>query len=155
MKIVFLAVGKPHDVFVKSGVDDYTRRIGKYFPVLWQLLPAAKGNLPEAAQKAREGEAILSVLNGGDLLVALDERGRSFASESLSGFVQECANNSAKRLVFAVGGAYGLSDAVLQKAARTWSLSALTFPHQLVRLILAEQIYRACTILRNEKYHHG
>ena len=86
--------------------------------------------------------------------MVLDERGKQFSSEGLARFLQARSNESIKNVVFLVGGAFGLDDQVLARAKFIWSLSELTFPHQLVRLILAEQIYRACTILRNEKYHH-
>ena len=89
-----------------------------------------------------------------DYLVALDERGKQFDSVQLSQFLQIRGNESTKKLVFLIGGAYGIDEAILKRANQKWSLSLLTFPHQLVRLILAEQVYRACTILRNEKYHH-
>lgn len=90
-----------------------------------------------------------------DYLVALDEKGKQFNSQQLAVFIQTRANDSIKRLVFSIGGAFGLDIQVLQRANFSWSLSLLTFPHQMVRLILAEQVYRACTIIRNEKYHHG
>ncbi|HMP88156.1 MAG TPA: 23S rRNA (pseudouridine(1915)-N(3))-methyltransferase RlmH, partial [Lacibacter sp.] len=85
---------------------------------------------------------------------ALDERGKHISSEELAGFINQRSNESCKNIVFLIGGAYGLDPTVLERARFTWSLSRLVFPHQLVRLILAEQVYRACTILRNEKYHH-
>ena len=88
------------------------------------------------------------------MMVALDEHGKEFSSEGLSDFLQERASASTKNIVFIIGGAFGLDETVLRTAKLKWSLSQLTFPHQLVRLILAEQIYRACTILKNEKYHH-
>lgn len=89
-----------------------------------------------------------------DYLVALDERGKQLSSKKLADFIQARANESTRKIVFLIGGAYGLDEAVLKRANYKWSLSELTFPHQLVRLILAEQIYRACSIIRNEKYHH-
>jgi 23S rRNA (pseudouridine1915-N3)-methyltransferase len=105
--------------------------------------------------KKKEAGLILSQLNKDDYLVALDERGKQFSSEGLAQFIQVRANSSHKNLIFLIGGAYGLDSTVLTRADHRWSLSQLTLPHQLVRLLLAEQIYRACTILRNEKYHHG
>jgi 23S rRNA (pseudouridine1915-N3)-methyltransferase len=156
MKLVFLTVGKAHEAFVKEGIEIYTKRISNYFPVSWTIIPPGKATqLAEAEQKKVEGNAIRQLLKEGDYLVALDERGTTFTSETLSRFIQQRATESVKRLVFLIGGAYGLDKTVLEKAQFKWSLSLLTFPHQLVRLILAEQIYRACTILRNEKYHHG
>jgi 23S rRNA (pseudouridine1915-N3)-methyltransferase len=98
---------------------------------------------------------ILEWLQPDDYLIALDERGKQTSSEELAAFIQQRANESRKRLIFLIGGAYGLDDVVLKRADFKWSLSKLVFPHQLVRLILAEQLYRACTILRGEKYHHS
>lgn len=110
--------------------------------------------LSEMDLKKKEGETILKFLEKGDYLVALDERGRQMSSEGLAEFIGKRSNESVKNLVFLIGGAFGLDEAVLQRADYRWSLSPLVFPHQLVRLILAEQVYRACSILRNEKYHH-
>lgn len=152
MKISLWSVGKGHESYVKGGIEDFTQRIGRYYPVEWQLIASPKNATSDL--KRKEGELILNMLQKEDYLVALDERGKQFSSEGLAAFVQTRANESCKRLVFLVGGAYGLDEAVLKRAGHTWSLSQLVFPHQLVRLILSEQIYRACTILRNEKYHH-
>jgi len=104
--------------------------------------------------KKKEGEMILDWLTKDDYLIALDEIGKEMNSEKLAQFIQARANESVKTLVFLVGGAFGLDEAVLKRANYQWSLSKLTFPHQLARLILAEQVYRACSIIRNEKYHH-
>lgn len=156
MKISFWSIGKPHEGYVKEGVDDFTKRVSKYFPVQWQILapPKNTGQRSEAEAKKKEGETVLHLLKEGDYLIALDEKGKEFTSEGLANFIQQRANESARQLVFLIGGAYGLDEKVLQAARLKWSLSQLTFPHQLVRLILAEQVYRACTILQNEKYHH-
>jgi 23S rRNA (pseudouridine1915-N3)-methyltransferase len=110
--------------------------------------------LGEPDLKRTEGRIVLDWLQKDDYLVALDEHGKEMTSDKLASFIQTRANESAKRVVFLIGGAYGLDAEVLKRADHSWSLSLLTFPHQLVRLILAEQIYRACTIIRNEKYHH-
>lgn len=90
-----------------------------------------------------------------DYLIALDENGSAWSSPQLANFIQGKANEGKRNLIFLIGGAYGIDEAVMQRANEKWSLSKLVFPHQLVRLILAEQIYRACTIIRNEKYHHA
>ena len=141
---------------VKEGIAEFTRRISKYFPVEWTIIPVPKnaGMLSEMDLKKKEGEIILQWLKQDDYLVALDERGKGFTSEGLANFIQQRATESTKNIVFLIGGAFGLDDQVLKRANYKWSLSSLTFPHQLVRLLLSEQIYRACTILRNEKYHH-
>jgi 23S rRNA (pseudouridine1915-N3)-methyltransferase len=156
MKIQFWSIGKNNESYVKEGIDDFTQRISKYFPVEWNIIPVPKnaGMMSEMDLKKKEGDTILAWLKKDDYLVALDERGKQMNSEKLAEFIQARANESFKTLVFVIGGAFGLDGAVLKKANYTWSLSSLTFPHQLVRLILAEQVYRACTIIRNEKYHH-
>lgn len=157
MKIIFWSVGKAHDSYVKEGIQIFTRRISHYFPVEWKLFPTAKNaeNLsPEEIKKA-EGISILNVLQNNDVLVALDENGKQWDSVELANFIQQKANESSRNLIFLIGGAYGLDENVLKKCHFKWRLSKLVFPHQLVRLILAEQIYRACTILKNEKYHHS
>jgi len=110
--------------------------------------------MSEVDLKKKEGEMILQWLDKDDYLVVLDERGKQLTSEGLADFIQARANESTKKIVFLVGGAFGVDDMVLKRANFKWSLSQLVFPHQLVRLILAEQVYRACTILKNDKYHH-
>ena len=110
--------------------------------------------MSEMDLKKKEGEIILAWLKKDDFMVALDEHAKELTSEKLAEFIQARANESIKALVFVVGGAFGLNETVLRKANYKLSLSQLTFPHQLVRLILAEQVYRACSIIRNEKYHH-
>lgn len=156
MKISMWAIGKAHEPYVKTGIEDFTKRIGKYYPVDWQVIapPKNAGHLSESELKKKEAELILSMLKPEDFLCALDERGKSFDSEGLARFLQQRGNESVRQLVFLIGGAFGLDDSVWKRSNYLWSLSNLTFPHQLVRLILAEQVYRACTILRNEKYHH-
>jgi len=157
MKIALWSIGKAHDSYVKDGITEFTKRISKYYPVEWTIIPVPKnaGMLSEMDLRKREAEIVLQWLRPDDYLIALDEKGKSFTSEGLAQFIHQRSNESIKSLVFLIGGAFGLDEQVLQKAKCIWSLSPLTFPHQLVRLILAEQLYRACTILRNEKYHHG
>jgi len=157
MKIQFWSVGKEHESHVKEGTEMFTKRISHYFPVEWQIIamPKNSGSLSEADLKAKEGERILAALKKEDYLVVLDERGKQLSSEGLAAFLQQRANESEKNMVFLIGGAYGVSDEVIKRANYKWSLSQLVFPHQLVRFILAEQVYRACTIMRNEKYHHS
>ncbi|HEY4876947.1 MAG TPA: 23S rRNA (pseudouridine(1915)-N(3))-methyltransferase RlmH [Puia sp.] len=157
MKIQLWTVGKAHEADLKNAIEDFTNRITKYFPAQWTIISPFKNFVSASAIviKGKEAETILSMIKKGDYLIALDEKGKQFSSSQLAQFIQLRANDSEKNLVFVIGGAYGLGDAVLDRADYKWSLSQLTFPHQLVRLILAEQIYRACTIIRNEKYHHS
>jgi 23S rRNA (pseudouridine1915-N3)-methyltransferase len=156
MKIHFWSVGKNNESYVDEGIGIFTKRIGNYYPAEWKLIapPKNAGALSEEELKHKEGELILQSIKKDDFLVVLDERGKMMNSEFLASFLQQRANESTRNLIFLIGGAYGVSKDVLQRADYNWSLSALVFPHQLVRLILAEQVYRACTIIRNEKYHH-
>jgi 23S rRNA (pseudouridine1915-N3)-methyltransferase len=156
MKLQFWTVGKAHESFVKEGVEMFTKRIANYYPVDWNIISGPKNAaaLNETDLKKKEGEIILTALQKDDFLVLLDERGKQLTSEGLASFIQQRANESAKHIIFLIGGAYGVSEAVMQRANFKWSLAQLVFPHQLVRLILAEQVYRACSINRNEKYHH-
>jgi len=156
MKLHFWSIGKAHDSYVKEGVDLFTKRITNYYPVEWNILsmPKNSATLSETDLKKKEGEMVLNNLQKEDYLVLLDERGKQLKSEGVAQLIQSRANESLKNIIFLIGGAYGVSDSVAQRANLTWSLSPLVFPHQLVRLVLAEQIYRACSINRNEKYHH-
>ena len=157
MKIHFWAIGKAHESYVKEGIDTFTKRISHYYPVDWKIIPSPKNGatLSPADLKKAEAAILFSSLAHSDILVVLDEKGTLLNSEKVAGLIQLYANNSARDLIFLIGGAYGVDDSILKRANTTWSLSPLVFPHQLVRLILAEQVYRACTIIRNEKYHHS
>ena len=157
MKLLLCSLGKAHEDYVKKGIDDFTRRINNYFTAEWLLVSPVKNaaSLPEKELKKEEAKAVLSTLQPDDFLVLLDERGKSISSPQLAQLIQQKANESSKRMVFLIGGAYGVDEAVSQRANYMLSLSQLVFPHMLVRLMLAEQVYRACTILRNEKYHHN
>lgn len=157
MKIKFLSVGKAHDPLMKAAIDAFTDRIQHYFPVQWELLapPKQAASLSAEETKKKEAMLILSTLASTDYLILLDERGKQVSSPQLAQTIQMRANDSTKQLVFLIGGAFGVDASITQRAQWVWSLSPLVFPHQLVRLILAEQVYRACTILKNEKYHHS
>lgn len=146
MKILFIAVGKKHDELVENGVAEFTARLGRYIPIEWKIIPASNAK--------EEAEKILKGIDSFDILVALDEKGKSLTTLALAGYIEKSMTAGAKRLVFVIGGAYGLDQSVRDRANLTWSLSPLTFPHQLVRLILSEQIYRAFTVIKGEKYHH-
>jgi 23S rRNA (pseudouridine1915-N3)-methyltransferase len=156
MKIECWAIGKPDESYIAQGVNDFTQRIENYFPVEWRLFNLKKnvGALSPQKLKQEESALILSALKPDDYLVSLDENGKTLSSRLLAAFIQDRGNESVRRLIFLIGGAYGLHGSLLKKSKFIWSLSALTFPHKLVRLILTEQIYRACSIGRNEKYHH-
>ena len=157
MKIQLWTVGKAHEAELKNAIEDFTNRLTKYLHTEWTIISPFKNFVSASAIviKGKEAETILSLLKKDDYLIALDEKGKQFSSTQLAQFIQLRTNESKKNLVFVIGGAFGLGDAVLDRADFKWSLSQLTFPHQLVRLMLAEQLYRACTIIRNEKYHHS
>ncbi|MEO6548825.1 MAG: 23S rRNA (pseudouridine(1915)-N(3))-methyltransferase RlmH [Ferruginibacter sp.] len=157
MKLQFWTVGKSHEGYVKDGIELFTKRITNYYPVEWNIIqnPRNAAAMSETELKKKEGEIILSAIHKEDYLVLLDERGKLLTSESVATFIQARANEGAKKVIFLIGGAYGVSEMVIERANYQWSLSPLVFPHQLVRLIVAEQIYRACSINRNEKYHHS
>ena len=157
MKIYFWSVGKVHEPYVKDGIELFTKRISHYYPVEWKIFPVTKnaGAMNDEQIKKAEATSILNSLLEEDILITLDENGKQWNSIEAAGFIQQKANESAKNIIFLIGGAYGIDEGVFKKCHFKWSLSRLVFPHQLVRLILAEQIYRACTIIRNEKYHHS
>lgn len=146
-------MGKPNEPYIKEGVDQFTKRINHYYPLEWQLILPSKLSDPTQIKKA-EATNILKALAQNDVLVLLDEKGKMLSSPALANLIQQKANQSTQKLVFLIGGAYGVADDIKARAQFTWSLSDLVFPHMLVRLILAEQVYRACSILANEKYHH-
>ena len=155
MKIQLWSIGKPHDRELKASIDDFTQRCNNYFPVEWNIItpPKNAGALSDDELKRKEGSMILQMLDKSDYLIVLDENGKQVTSAGLAGLIVSKANESSKRLVFLIGGAYGLDESVINAAKFRWSLSLLTFPHQIVRLLLAEQLYRSFTIMRNEKYH--
>lgn len=156
MKIEFWSIGKQHDPAIKLAIEDYTKRINKYCPVKWEILPAPKnaGMLSEIDLRRLESKMILEWISKDDILIALDENAKEMDSVGLSEFIIKQGNRGIKKIIFLIGGAFGLEETILKRANHTWSLSKLTFPHQLVRLILAEQVYRVFTIIKNEKYHH-
>ena len=157
MKFQLWTIGKIHEPFVKEGIDLFTKRISNYYPVEWTIIPTHKNapNFSENELKKKEAEMVVALLDKGDFLVLLEETGNQMSSVELAAFIQTRANEGTKNIIFLIGGAYGVSDEVKKKAHYKWSLSKLVFPHQLVRLILSEQLYRACSINRNEKYHHS
>jgi len=154
MKIYFWSVGKAHESYVKEGVEIFTKRISHYYPVDWKIFASSKKTSNDEAKK-NEATQLLNAIKEDDVVVVLDENGKQWSSKELAAFIQQRANSSVKNLIFIIGGAYGLHETVLKRCDYKWSLSKLVFPHQLMRLILCEQVYRACTIIRNEKYHHS
>lgn len=156
MKISLIFVGKTTDSAVDHGVEKYLKRMKRYIPFQIDIIPALKNtrNMSEAEIKIKEGESIINRLGPSDFLVLLDEKGIEMTSFQFASFIEKSMHLSIKNLVFVVGGAYGFSEKVYQKAQRKISLSQMTFSHQIIRMIFLEQIYRAFTIIKNEPYHH-
>lgn len=155
MKTMLLVVGKTADKRFAAGIADYAERIGHYMPFDIVVIPELKNtkSLAEEQQKAMEGELILRQLQPSDTVVLLDEHGVEMRSVELASWLQR-KRNTARRLVFVIGGPYGFAEKVYKRADELLSLSKLTFSHQMVRLVFTEQIYRACTIIKGEPYHH-
>ena len=155
MKSLLLLIGKTTNKHVSCCIDDYVDRIGHYMPFEIQVLPELKNtkNMSIPQQKEREGELLLNKIQEGDYVVLLDEHGQELRSVEFARWLEK-RQQSGRRLVFVIGGAYGFSATIYQRANEKLSLSKMTFSHQLVRLIFAEQIYRACTIIKGEPYHH-
>lgn len=154
MKITILAIGKKHDPKLIGAIDDYTRRLGHYTSIEWNLVEAKGSSMNSEQIKQIESELLQSRISSEDKVILLDEIGQQLSSIGLSERLQSYMNNATKNLTFIIGGAYGVNEDVKQRANFVWSLSDLVLPHQLVRLVLIEQLYRAHTILAGEKYHH-
>jgi 23S rRNA (pseudouridine1915-N3)-methyltransferase len=146
MKILIISPGKAHNGEVAPGISEYQKRLSKAFPLEWAH--------PRASDIGAEGAAILKLIKEGDCVLLLDERGRDIDTPGLAKLLDKQMQAGSKRLVFIIGGAFGVSAQVAARAHDTLKLSSLVFPHMLVRLILAEQLYRASSILSGGKYHH-
>ncbi len=155
MKTELILVSKTTDKHLAAGIDDYVSRICHYLPFAITVIPELKNtkNMTEDQQKVREGELILQKIQPSDTVVLLDEHGKEFRSIEFADWLQK-KQNMARRLVFIIGGPYGFSESIYKRADEQLSLSKMTFSHQMVRLLFVEQIYRACTIIKGEPYHH-
>ena len=156
MKITLAVIGKTEVGFVRQGIEEYVKRLQHYVTFNIQYIGDVRNtrNMSEAQQKVAEGKALLATLEPSDYVVLLDEHGSERTSMDFSKWLERRMASGSKRLVFVVGGPYGFSQDVYQRANEKISLSKMTFPHELVRLIFVEQLYRGFTILRNEPYHH-
>lgn len=156
MKIHFLVVGKTMEKYMQTGIDEYVRRLLRYIPFSMEVLPELKNakNLTFEQQKEKDSQAILNALQDGDYVVLLDEKGKEYSSVAFSDYLARKMQIVPKRLVFVVGGPYGFSAEMYDRANEKLSVSKMTFSHQMIRLIFVEQLYRAMTILRGEPYHH-
>lgn len=155
MKTELILVGKTVNKHFIACIDDYVERIGHYMPFQITTIPELKNTkaLSEVQQKEKEGELILKNITPSDTVVLLDEHGKEFRSVEIAKWLQQ-KQQTARKLVFVIGGPYGFSEAVYARANEKLSLSKMTFSHQMVRMIFTEQIYRACTIIKGEPYHH-
>lgn len=155
MKTILILIGKTVNKHFVAGINDYAERITHYMPFDIMTIPELKNtkNLTEDQQKALEGDLILKQIQPSDTVVLLDEHGQEPRSIELARWLEQ-KRNTCRRLVFVIGGPYGFSPAVYNRANEKLSLSQMTFSHQMVRLIFTEQIYRACTIIKGEPYHH-
>ena len=155
MKTELIQIGKTVNKHFVAVINDYCERILHYMPFTVTTIPDLKNtkSLSEAQQKEREGELILKALQPSDTVVLLDERGTEFRSIEFASWLER-QQHTARRLVFVIGGPYGFSFAVYSRADQMLSLSKMTFSHQMIRMTFCEQIYRACTIIRGEPYHH-
>ena len=156
MNIKLIAVGKTDNPALQQLISTYEKRLSYYINFELQLLPDIKNSksLSEEQQKIKEGELILSYIEPSHHLILLDERGKEYTSIAFADELQKKMNTGIKQLTFVIGGPYGFSQSVYQRANSKLSLSKLTFSHQMIRLFFVEQLYRAFTILRNEPYHH-
>ena len=156
MKVTLLTVGKTNDLSFKNAISEYQKRLKFYISFEIEEIPSLKNtkNLTEDKQKEKEGELILKYLQAEDEVILLDDKGDEFTSKQFATYIEKKASSGLKQLYFVVGGPYGFSQEVYQRANDKVSLSRMTFSHQMVRLVFTEQLYRAMTILRGEPYHH-
>jgi len=156
MKLTIIFTGKTKIPYIEEGIKDYYKRLGHYIKTEIKIIPDIKNtkSMNETEIQKKEGELILSKIPKSSLLFLMDEKGKQFSSEGLAYFFQKKIQEG-RDFCLVIGGAYGFSREVIEKASFKISLSKMTFSHQMVRMILLEQIYRSFTILKGEKYHHG
>lgn len=156
MKIEIWCIGKTHFSYVKDGVNEFSKRLSHYcnFDMIeYENYKPGKSESPDSI-KDKEADIILKKLEEKDYLILLDEKGKEFDSIEFAGFLEKLPNFSSKKIVFLIGGAFGFSNKIYERANFKISLSKMTYSHQLIRLIFAEQLYRGYTIIKNEKYHN-
>jgi len=156
MKITLICIGKTDESFVNTGIETYLKRLKHYINFTITVIPDIRNakNLSQAQQKDKEGELILKHVGNTDFLVLLDERGKEYHSIGFSQYIEQKMIGSVNSLIFVIGGPYGFSKAMYERANQQVSLSKMTFSHQMIRLFFVEQVYRAFTIMRGEPYHH-
>jgi len=156
MKTEVWAIGKTSEAYLQKGCSIYEQRLRHYLPFQLVILPDIRqaGKLSVEQLKKKEAAAVLKQLKSDDWLVLLDEGGKAYTSTQLASQIDKWQQYGKRRLIFLIGGAFGFDESLYQRADIKWSLSLLTFSHQMIRLFLLEQLYRAMTILRNEPYHN-
>lgn len=156
MKIKLLAIGKTDNLHLQQLIDEYSKRLGFYISFELKIIPDIKNSksLSEIQQKEKEGALLLKQIDPSDEVLLLDENGKNYTSIDFSDFLQKKMNSGIKNLIFIIGGPYGFSPEMYQRAHGKIALSSMTFSHQMVRLFFIEQLYRGFTILKNEPYHH-
>lgn len=156
MKIELAVIGKTSIGYLKQGIDEYIKRLKHYVPFEIKYIDDIKNtkNISEGQQKRTEGAKILSLLDKSDFVVLLDEHGKEYTSMQYSSYIQKRMLSGAKKVVFVIGGPYGFSQEVYDRANDKISFSKMTFNHEMIRLIFTEQLYRAYTIINHEPYHH-
>ncbi|MFO8234852.1 MAG: 23S rRNA (pseudouridine(1915)-N(3))-methyltransferase RlmH [Bacteroidales bacterium] len=157
MQLTLIFTGRTKNSYLEEGIEDYFKRIKRYISFEIKGIPAAKitKNMTEKEVAIKEGREIMKNIKKDSIVVLLDEGGKEYSSDKFAEWLVNIFNSSKRQLVFIIGGAYGFSDDVKQRADASISLSRMTFSHQLVRLIFLEQLYRAFTIINHEPYHHG
>jgi 23S rRNA (pseudouridine1915-N3)-methyltransferase len=153
MKITLIAVGKTKEKYLQDGVEEYVKRLTRFATFDIVVVPEGK-TTDSAVGKQKEGEAILAKIEKNDYVVLLDERGKQFTSEKFAGYIDNKAALGTKTLVFVIGGAFGFTDKVYERANEKIALSEMTFSHQMIRLFFTEQLYRAYTIIKGHPYHN-
>jgi 23S rRNA (pseudouridine1915-N3)-methyltransferase len=156
MNIKLIAIGKTDQEYLKEGISIFEKRLKHYVGFETKIIPDLKNaaNLSKEQQKSEEGKLILKECQNTDLVILLDENGKSYSSMQFSKYLEQHMNNSVKNLVFVIGGPYGFSEETYKRAHGKISLSEMTFSHQMIRLFFVEQLYRAHTIMKGEPYHH-
>ena len=157
MKIKLIAIGKTDSKDLQPLIEEYSKRLSFYVSFNFEIIPDIKNakNLSKKQQKIAEGNELLKRIEKSDTIIILDEKGKTFSSVEFSVFLQKKMNSGLKNLIFIIGGPYGFSEEIYQRANAKISLSTMTFSHRMVRLFFIEQLYRGFTILRNEPYHHS
>jgi len=155
MNITLLLTGKTDKDYLSKGMQLYHTRLKHYVNFELKVLPDVKKKLSEKEHKMEEARYLMKSIGPGDVLVLFDENGKQYSSAGMASFIESFMLSGTRHLVFAIGGPYGFADEVYSRANHKISISMMTFPHQLIRLLILEQIYRAFTILRGEPYHHA